>query len=244
MSKKSRELQIDRFDARRLEHRETKFQNEVSELFLVMCLQNELIETPSCLKKYEHANLSEKKFSATERKELFADLLKCASLNENSEKKRFYECHDSTILDRYVILSDYDSKIIYQKGSLKTMPSLYNAFTRQIPDLSDLLEGDNLNHLTENDISKLKIVFQKFKYEKQLDQIVKDYETLSNYPPLFLALTSTSCIPYCRKHLLNCLKKVYYQNHHEEKKEEGKVELDDAFILDLFFSRGCLWLFL
>ncbi|KAF0975321.1 hypothetical protein FDP41_005652 [Naegleria fowleri] len=168
-----------------------------------------------------------KKFSATERKELFADLLKCASLNENSEKKRFYECHDSTILDRYVILSDYDSKFIYQKGSLKTMPSLYNAFTRQIPDSSDHLEGDNLDHLTDDDISKLKIVFQKFKYEKQLDQIVKDYETLSNFPPLFLAFSNTACIPYCRKHLLNCLKKVYSQNH-----PEGKVDLDDASILD------------
>ncbi|KAG2381510.1 hypothetical protein C9374_006499 [Naegleria lovaniensis] len=198
-----------------------------SDLFFTMCLQKEAIGTPPCLKKYENLSLLEHQFSAKERKELFSDLLSCAYMSESPTKQPVYQFYDKVALDRYLLIREYENQFIYQPGSLKTMPSLYHAFTTQIPDPRDKLEGDNMDQLTEEDISKLKILFQKFNYEKQFNHILQDYQNISKFPPLFLAFANTACIPYCRKHVMNCLRNVL-----EIRNVFKAKEMDDSAVLD------------
>nr|CAG4717454.1 unnamed protein product [Naegleria fowleri] len=214
--RKVQELQIDKYDARRLENRETKAPNEVSKVFGALCVIKEVFGTPPCLHNYENISFLTKYFTARERRQLFEQLVKsCAYIGENrSNHQSEYLFYDTVALEQYLKLKDYDDLFIEKEGSFKKFPVFAQTVKHDFRDetTGKLLQGDNLQNFTEEDASKLKILIEKMRYEKQFNYVMNEYENIPTLPPSYMVYAYGVSFAYCKQHFMKCMRDTFYKD--------------------------------
>ncbi|KAG2372993.1 hypothetical protein C9374_012936 [Naegleria lovaniensis] len=197
------------------------YEHETYWSFMSMCLLNELLKTPSCLA--HNKNFTTRNFAPTQTntKQLFQDLQQCAHIQveEHSTPEGTIQYENVPIFnnssddENYNILTDYFETL---RDPLKqSFPSFYHAlkfgvvanpYSRRESPL--WLEGDNSSHLDHTqDVPKLRTLMQKLKLEKHVEHVMENYFTIEPLSPGIIVLAYGAAIPYCRKHVLNCLRK-------------------------------------
>ncbi|KAL9653095.1 hypothetical protein ABK040_006313 [Willaertia magna] len=226
---KQRQLKIPEFEDKNLTY--NKYKTELQSAWMSLCPSYVLFrEKPECLLHLHTDDISGKRFSATERRNLLEnDLTKCVHLGDESQvvkNQKFEEgtgpillFDDNIALKHYYIVANYVKRMNLPGSINKNWEQLVHAlkgdYTKSNNMNSNNKEEDLLFNQNEDLSSKesyqkkIKKIRENMKLDKQYKYVLDNYNDLAIIPslPNFTYYMYSVGAAYCRKHILACMAK-------------------------------------